>query len=112
MTVRQNLSYGLKNRRVPKDEIERRVKKVAEILFIANFLDRKPRQLFGAQSQYVAMWQAIVCASRRPFCLMSYLSNLDAKLRARCGRKSAGCISSLRQPAYVTHDQVGGNDAG
>ncbi|RVI49722.1 ATP-binding cassette domain-containing protein, partial [Sinorhizobium meliloti] len=60
MTVRQNLSYGLKNRNTPKEEIERRIAKAAKSLEIEPFLDRKPRQLSGGQRQRVAMGRAIV----------------------------------------------------
>jgi sn-glycerol 3-phosphate transport system ATP-binding protein len=80
MTVRQNLAYGLTNRRTPKAEIARRVDEAAAILEIGPYLDRKPRALSGGQRQRVAMGRAIV---REPaaFLFDEPLSNLDAKLR-------------------------------
>ena len=80
MTVRQNMGYGLKARRTPKDEIARRVNDVADMLGLAHLLDRRPAQLSGGQRQRVAMGRAIV---RQPqaFLLDEPLSNLDAKLR-------------------------------
>jgi sn-glycerol 3-phosphate transport system ATP-binding protein len=106
MTVRQNLAYGLTNRRTPKDEIARRVAAAAEILEIGPYLDRKPRALSGGQRQRVAMGRAIV---REPaaFLFDEPLSNLDAKLRVsmrgeiRVLQKRLGTTS-----IYVTHDQV------
>lgn len=106
MTVRQNLAYGLTNRRMPKDEIARRVAAAAEILEIGAFLDRKPRALSGGQRQRVAMGRAIV---REPavFLFDEPLSNLDAKLRG----SMRGEIRLLQQrlgttSIYVTHDQM------
>jgi multiple sugar transport system ATP-binding protein len=106
MTVRQNLGYGLKARRTPKPEIARRVDDVAELLGLADLLDRRPAQLSGGQRQRVAMGRAIV---RQPqaFLLDEPLSNLDAKLRV-------GMRASLAQlhrrlgvtTVYVTHDQT------
>ena len=80
MSVRQNMGYGLKARRTPKDEIARRVNDVADLLGLADLLDRRPGQLSGGQRQRVAMGRAIV---RQPqaFLLDEPLSNLDAKLR-------------------------------
>lgn len=106
MSVRQNLSYGLKNRKVAKDEIARRVKKVSEILFIADFLDRKPRQLSGGQRQRVAMGRAIV---REPavFLFDEPLSNLDAKLRVQMRAEIRKLHQQLKTTSiYVTHDQL------
>ena len=79
MTVYDNMAYGLRNRRTPKDEIDRRVREAARILAIEPFLDRKPRALSGGQRQRVAMGRAIV---RKPqvFLFDEPLSNLDAKL--------------------------------
>ncbi|GGD28194.1 sn-glycerol-3-phosphate ABC transporter ATP-binding protein UgpC [Sinisalibacter lacisalsi] len=106
MTVRQNLSYGLKNRRMPRDEITRRVDEAAGILEIGEYLDRKPRALSGGQRQRVAMGRAIV---REPaaFLFDEPLSNLDAKLRV----SMRGEIRSLQKrlgttSVYVTHDQL------
>ena len=106
MSVRQNLSYGLKNRGTPKAEIARRVDEAARILEIGQYLDRKPRALSGGQRQRVAMGRAIV---REPaaFLFDEPLSNLDAKLRVsmrgeiRALQKRLGTTS-----VYVTHDQL------
>jgi multiple sugar transport system ATP-binding protein len=106
MTVRQNMGYGLKARRTPKTEIARRVDEVAELLGLADLLDRKPAQLSGGQRQRVAMGRAIV---RQPqaFLLDEPLSNLDAKLRV--GMRAS--LAQLHQrlgvtTVYVTHDQT------
>ena len=106
MTVAENMSYGLKIRKLPKDEIRQRVEKAADILEIREFLDRKPRQLSGGQRQRVAMGRAIV---REPavFLFDEPLSNLDAKLRVQMRVE----IRKLQQDLgltsiYVTHDQV------
>jgi sn-glycerol 3-phosphate transport system ATP-binding protein len=106
MTVYDNMAYGLRNAKVPKDEIERRVQKAAGILELGGLLERKPRQLSGGQRQRVAMGRAIV---RQPqvFLFDEPLSNLDAKLRAQTRleiqklHRELG-ITSL----FVTHDQV------
>ena len=106
MTVRQNLGYGLRARKTPKDEIARRVGEVAELLGLADLLDRRPAQLSGGQRQRVAMGRAIV---RQPqaFLLDEPLSNLDAKLRV--GMRAS--LAQLHQrlgvtTVYVTHDQT------
>ncbi len=106
MTVRQNLGYGLKARRTPKAEIAGRVRDVAELLGLADLLDRRPAQLSGGQRQRVAMGRAIA-RDPRAFLLDEPLSNLDAKLRV-------GMRASLAQlhrrlgvtTVYVTHDQT------
>jgi len=106
MSVYDNMAYGLRNRKTPKDEIEKRVKEAARILAIEPFLDRKPRALSGGQRQRVAMGRAIV---RKPqvFLFDEPLSNLDAKLRVQMRveikrlQKALGVTS-----IYVTHDQV------
>jgi multiple sugar transport system ATP-binding protein len=106
MTVRQNLGYGLKARKTPKNEIARRVDEVAELLGLDELLDRRPSQLSGGQRQRVAMGRAIA-REPRAFLLDEPLSNLDAKLRV-------GMRASLTQlhrrlgvtTVYVTHDQV------
>lgn len=106
MTVRQNMAYGLKIRKIPKDEINKRVENAAEILEIGDYLDRKPRQLSGGQRQRVAMGRAIV---REPsvFLFDEPLSNLDAKLRVQMRLEIRKLQSELGVTAiYVTHDQV------
>jgi sn-glycerol 3-phosphate transport system ATP-binding protein len=106
MSVRQNLEYGLKNRRTPRDEIDRRVTEAARILEITPFLDRKPRQLSGGQRQRVAMGRAIV---RQPkaFLFDEPLSNLDAKLRGQMRIEIRRLQRSLKTTSvYVTHDQL------
>ena len=106
MSVRQNMSYGLKNRRVPADEIARRVDESAAKLGLSALLDRRPRQLSGGQRQRVAMGRAIV---RRPrvFLFDEPLSNLDAKLRVRMRLEIRRLQRELGVTSlYVTHDQV------
>ncbi|MDO5630761.1 MAG: sn-glycerol-3-phosphate import ATP-binding protein UgpC [Paracoccus sp. (in: a-proteobacteria)] len=106
MTVRQNLAYGLKNRRTPRAEIDRRVDEAAAILQIGPFLDRKPRALSGGQRQRVAMGRAIV---REPaaFLFDEPLSNLDAKLRVQMRLEIRELQRRLRTTSlYVTHDQL------
>ncbi|MGF9692497.1 sn-glycerol-3-phosphate import ATP-binding protein UgpC [Rhizobium sp. 0TCS1.26] len=106
MSVRQNLSYGLKNRNTPKDEIDRRITEAARALEIEQFLDRKPRQLSGGQRQRVAMGRAIV---RKPavFLFDEPLSNLDAKLRVQMRVEIRRLQRSLATTSiYVTHDQM------
>lgn len=106
MTVYNNLAYGLKNRRMPKDEIERRVQEAARMLEIAPFLDRKPRNLSGGQRQRVAMGRALV---REPaaFLFDEPLSNLDAKLRVQMRVEIKQLQRRLRTTSlYVTHDQL------
>jgi multiple sugar transport system ATP-binding protein len=91
MTVYDNMAFGLKLRKTPKDEIDRRVKEAADILGLASLLDRKPKALSGGQRQRVAVGRAIV---REPevFLMDEPLSNLDAKLRvtARAGDSRSG----------------------
>src|SRR5512143_1417384 len=106
MSVYDNMAFGLKLRKVPKAEIDKRVKQAAEILGIAQLLDRKPRQLSGGQRQRVAVGRAIV-RSPKVFLFDEPLSNLDAKLRV----ETRAGISKLHQRLgttfiYVTHDQV------
>ncbi len=106
MTVYNNLAYGLKNRRIPKSEIERRVREAAEMLEIGAFLDRKPRQLSGGQRQRVAMGRALV---REPaaFLFDEPLSNLDAKLRVQMRVEIRQLQKRLGTTSlYVTHDQL------
>jgi sn-glycerol 3-phosphate transport system ATP-binding protein len=106
MSVYNNLAYGLKNRGMAKDEIDRRVKEAARILEIGDYLDRKPRQLSGGQRQRVAMGRAIV---REPaaFLFDEPLSNLDAKLRVQMRVEIKRLQRSLGTTSvYVTHDQL------
>jgi len=106
LTVYDNLAFGLKLRKTPKQEIKRRVQAAAEILGIQDLLDRKPRQLSGGQRQRVAVGRAIV---REPkvFLFDEPLSNLDAKLRVQM-RAEIGKLHHRLQTTfiYVTHDQM------
>ena len=106
MTVRENLGYGLKVRKVPKAEARRRVDEVAALLGLADMLERKPAQLSGGQRQRVAMGRAIV---REPqaFLMDEPLSNLDAKLRVGMRASLAQLHARLGvTTVYVTHDQT------
>ena len=106
MTVFNNMAYGLKIRRMPKVEINQRVRAAAEILELTDFLERKPRQLSGGQRQRVAMGRCIV---REPkvFLFDEPLSNLDAKLRVQMRLEIRKLHEDLKITSiYVTHDQV------
>ena len=106
LSVYDNIAFGLKVKRLPKDEIERRVQNAARILDLEPFLKRKPRALSGGQRQRVAMGRAIV---REPsaFLMDEPLSNLDAKLRVQMRAEIAGLQRELGVTTiYVTHDQV------
>src|SRR5215207_6663793 len=106
MSVYQNMAYGLKIKKMPKDEIERRVQKAAKTLELTTFLQRLPRQLSGGQRQRVAMGRAIV---REPavFLFDEPLSNLDAKLRVQMRFEIQKLHRRLSTTSlYVTHDQV------
>jgi multiple sugar transport system ATP-binding protein len=106
MTVRDNLAFGLKLRKVPKSEIERRVNEAAETIQLQKLLDRKPKELSGGQRQRVALGRAIV---REPavFLMDEPLSNLDAKLRVQTRAEIARLHQRLKTTVvYVTHDQV------
>ncbi len=106
MSVRQNMAFGLKMRRTPKAEIEKRVNEAAAILSIESLLDRRPRELSGGQRQRVALGRAIV---REPkvFLFDEPLSNLDAKLRVQMRAEIARLHLRLKTTIiYVTHDQV------
>ena len=106
MSVAENMSFALKLRKLPRAEIDRRVREAAGILGIAEVLDRKPRQLSGGQRQRVAIGRAIV---RQPqvFLFDEPLSNLDAKLRVQMRKEIAGLQRQLGATVvYVTHDQV------
>ncbi len=105
-TVRENMAFGLKLAKVPKDEITRKVGEIADILELGPLLDRKPGQLSGGQRQRVAMGRAMV---RTPdvFLFDEPLSNLDAKLRAHMRIELRQLHQQLKTTTvYVTHDQV------
>lgn len=106
LTVAENMGFGLKLRKTPKDEIRTRVEKAAGILGLTSLLDRKPRALSGGQRQRVAMGRAIV---REPqaFLMDEPLSNLDAKLRVQTRAEVARLQRDLSVTTiYVTHDQT------
>jgi multiple sugar transport system ATP-binding protein len=106
LTVYDNIAFGLKLRKMSKDEIDRRVRDAARVLDLEPFLDRKPRALSGGQRQRVAMGRAIV---RQPqaFLMDEPLSNLDAKLRVQMRAEISQLQSRLGTTTiYVTHDQV------
>ena len=106
MSVYDNMAYGLKNRGVPKREIEARVAEAAKLLAIGDFLKRKPRELSGGQRQRVAMGRAIV---REPqaFLFDEPLSNLDAKLRVAMRIEIRRLHNRLKATSiFVTHDQI------
>jgi len=106
MTVRQNLAYGLKLRKMPKAEWTRRVEETARVLGLDELLDRKPAALSGGQRQRVAMGRAIV-REPRAFLMDEPLSNLDAKLRVSMRAELAKLHERLGvTTVYVTHDQV------
>ena len=106
MTVYENMAFALKLRKVPKEEIDKKVREAAEILDITQYLDRKPKALSGGQRQRVAIGRAIV-RDPQVFLMDEPLSNLDAKLRNQMRAE----IIKLRQRInttfiYVTHDQT------
>ncbi len=106
MTVYENMAFGLKLRRMPKNEISRKVEEAAKILDLTHLLDRKPKAMSGGQRQRVALGRAIV-RDPKVFLLDEPLSNLDAKLRAQMRTE----ISKLHKRLgttfiYVTHDQT------
>src|SRR5204863_9208211 len=106
MTVAQNMGFGLKLRKRGKDEIAGRVREAAELLGLADLLERKPRQLSGGQRQRVALGRAIV---RHPqaFLMDEPLSNLDAQPRVQMRAEIARIQHELGATTiYVTHDQV------
>ncbi|MDH5421324.1 MAG: sn-glycerol-3-phosphate ABC transporter ATP-binding protein UgpC [Acidimicrobiia bacterium] len=106
MTVFDNMAFGLKLRKMPKDEITRRVEEAAKVLEITEYLPRKPKALSGGQRQRVAMGRAIV---REPaaFLMDEPLSNLDAKLRVQMRSELGQLHARLKTTTvYVTHDQV------
>ena len=106
LSVRDNIAFGLQLRKMPKEEINRRVQRAADILGLTDHLDRKPRNLSGGQRQRVAMGRAIV---REPqaFLMDEPLSNLDAKLRVQMRAEIARLQRDLGVTTiYVTHDQT------
>ena len=106
MTVYDNIAFGLKLRKMPKDQIDKKVKEAAKILDIEHLLDRKPKALSGGQRQRVAMGRAIV-RDAKVFLLDEPLSNLDAKLRNQMRIEIAKLHQNLQTTfIYVTHDQT------
>jgi multiple sugar transport system ATP-binding protein len=106
MTVRENIEFGLKIRKMPKPEMEKRVMDAAETLGISHLLDRKPKQLSGGQRQRVAVARAIV-RDPKVFLFDEPLSNLDAKLRVQTRAEITKLQQRLQTTCvYVTHDQV------
>ena len=106
MTVYQNMAFGLKLRHTPKEEIDKRVKKAAEILEISELLSRKPKALSGGQRQRVALGRTIV-RNPKVFLLDEPLSNLDAKLRVAMRSEITKLHQRLQTTfIYVTHDQT------
>lgn len=106
MTVFNNMAFGLQLRRVPREEIERRVAEAARILGLEKFLDRYPRQLSGGQNQRVALGRAIV-RNAKVFLMDEPLSNLDAKLRVTMRGELTKLHRNLGSTTiYVTHDQI------
>jgi multiple sugar transport system ATP-binding protein len=106
MTVRENMAFGLRRRKTPEPEVERKVREAAEILGLETYLDRKPRQLSGGERQRVALGRAMV---RNPqvFLFDEPLSNLDAKLRVQMRAEIKRLHQRVRATMiYVTHDQV------
>src|SRR5947199_10033785 len=106
LSVYDNIAFGLKIKKIPKEEIEKRVQNAARVLDLEPYLKRKPRALSGGQRQRVAMGRAIV---REPaaFLMDEPLSNLDAKLRVQMRAEIAGLQRDLGVTTiYVTHDQV------
>src|SRR5258706_1421342 len=106
MTVHENMSFGLRLKKLPKEDIARRVENAARILDISELLGRKPKQLSGGQRQRVAMARAIV-RDPKGFLFDEPLSNLDAKLRVQMRTEIKKVHQKVRTTTiYVTHDQV------
>ena len=106
ITVFDNMAFGLKLRKVPKDEIKKKVEEAAKILDLEKLLDRKPKALSGGQRQRVAMGRAIV-RNPKVFLMDEPLSNLDAKLRVQMRSEIASLHNRLKATIiYVTHDQT------
>lgn len=106
MTVRENIAFGLKMRKVDKAEIEKKVQEAAKILDLTEYLDRRPKQLSGGQRQRVALGRAIV-RNPKVFLMDEPLSNLDAKLRVQMRSEIKKLHEKLQTTfIYVTHDQT------
>jgi sn-glycerol 3-phosphate transport system ATP-binding protein len=106
MTVRENIEFGLKNNRVPKEERDRLIKEVADTVNLSEYLDRKPGTLSGGQRQRVALARAMV-KKPKVFLMDEPLSNLDAKLRVQMRVELIELHEKLKTTfVYVTHDQV------
>lgn len=106
MTVRENIAFGLKMRKIDKATIEKKVQEAAEILDLGEYLDRKPKQLSGGQRQRVALGRAIV-RNPKVFLMDEPLSNLDAKLRVQMRSEIKKLHEKLQTTfIYVTHDQT------
>ena len=106
MTVRENIAFGLKMRKVDKETIEKKVQEAAAILDLGEYLDRKPKQLSGGQRQRVALGRAIV-RNPKVFLMDEPLSNLDAKLRVQMRSEIKKLHEKLQTTfIYVTHDQT------
>ncbi len=106
MTVYENMAFGLRLRKLPKDEIDRKVREAAEILGITEYLEKKPKEMSGGQRQRVALGRAIV-RSPKVMLLDEPLSNLDAKLRTAMRSEISKLHHKLQTTfIYVTHDQV------
>ncbi len=106
MTVRENIAFGLKMRKVDKKIIEQKVQEAAEILDLSEYLDRRPKQLSGGQRQRVALGRAIV-RNPKVFLMDEPLSNLDAKLRVQMRSEIKKLHERLQTTfIYVTHDQT------
>ena len=106
MTVYDNMAFGLKLRKMPKDEIERRVQNAADILGLTAYLDRKPKALSGGQRQRVALGRAVV-RDAKVFLMDEPLSNLDAKLRVQMRAEIIKLHERIGATTiYVTHDQI------
>ena len=106
MTVYENMAYGLKNRKLPIDEINKKVLEASEILGLNEYLDRRPKEMSGGQRQRVALGRALV-RDPKVFLLDEPLSNLDAKLRTQMRAEITKLHKKIKTTfIYVTHDQV------
>ena len=106
MTVRENIEFGLENKKVPREERKKRVSEICEIVGLTEYLDRKPSTLSGGQRQRVALARAMV-KQPKVFLMDEPLSNLDAKLRGQMRVELISLHKKLGTTfVYVTHDQV------